>query len=170
MSEHNYAGLAFKDQLEQHPEVFDLTGLTEKINATTKAAHERHAANDLARDTKRGINTPRAIYNKLRKELFDLQEQARGAGTRLNNAAADEREFQSRVEALLIRKKKAVVDGALGEERCIERGLLAQENELLDSRERLLALQRDNQRAVRALKDWEAAHGAQLADLQKIVG
>jgi hypothetical protein len=167
---HNYAGLAFKDQLEKHPEVFDLTGLDAKINATTKAAHERHAANDLARETKLGVNTPKAIYNKLRKELFDLQEQARGAETRVNNEAATVRMFQSQIEDLLKRKKKAVVDGALGEERRIERGLLAQENELLDSRERLLKLQRDNHRAVQALKDWKTANGAQLAELQKEIG
>lgn len=167
---YNYAGLAFKDQLEKHPEVFDLTGLDAKINATNRAVQERHAASDLARDTKLGVNTPRAIFNRLRKEKFDLEEGTRGAETRVNNEAANVRMFQSQIEDLLKRKKKAVVDGALGEERRIERGLLTQENELLDSRERLLKLQRENHRAVQALKDWKTANGAQLAELQKEIG
>ena len=170
MSEHNYAGLAFKENLENHPEMYDLTGLDEKPKATQQQIAARDAANKLQRETKLGINEPRAIYNRLRKELFDLQEQARGAETRVNNEAVTVRMYQSQIEDLLKRKKKAIADGALGEERNIERRLLAEENDLLDSRERLLKLQRNNHCAVRALKDWQTANGAQLAELQKEIG
>jgi len=169
MSENNFFNLIMKDAAN-HPEVGDLSKLDEKLAADLAARQKLDAANTLRRETAQGINAPRAIYNQLRKESFDLTEQARGAETRVNNEEANVRMFQSQIEDLLRRKKKADGLGQLGEVRNIERGILAQENELLNARERLLKLQRDNHACVNALKNWKTANSARLAELQKLVG
>jgi len=169
MSENNFFNLIMKD-VANHPEVGDLSKLDEKLKAGREARQKLDAANDLRRETAQGINTPRAEYNRLRQEKFNLEQDCRCFETRTNNAAADLKLCQQNIEALLKRKKKAIADGALGEERQIERGLLAHENEQLDFQDALLKQQRYNHSAVQALKNWKQANGARLAELSKEIG
>ena len=170
MSEHNYFGLTVRAQMEKDPSVFSLDGLDEKLKETQKKIAAVDAANKLQRDTTTGVNSPKAIHNRLRKELYDLQEYTKATETKVNNEADNVREFQNRVEVLCEAKKAAIAAGQLGKERNIEHRIEMVEDELLDSREKLTRIQKDNHRAVRALKDWKKTNGAEFERIAKEIG
>jgi|SRR5579859_1195280 len=106
----------------------------------------------------------RVEYNRLRKELYDLQQHAKNCEVRVNNEAANVKHWERNIEDLLKRKKKAVADNMLGEERSCERQIEMAETELLDARERLAREQRINSAAVRELKAFP--HVARLEALK----
>lgn len=80
-SEGSYLGMAFRDNLEKHPEVFvipdDIAVTIEKKQAVRRAAED-------AAKPKEPIKVELA---RLRNQLFLLEQGARGSETRVNNTS-----------------------------------------------------------------------------------
>ncbi len=160
MTTHNFAALAFKANLEKTPDL--MTVDTAKIEAS---ANQRRVEMAKLNQT---IEPIRVEYNRLRKEKYDAQQNAKNAEIYFNNIAANVREWQKRVDDLLKRKKKATADNLLGEERSLESQIQRLENELLDERDKLTAAQRNNTLSARALREWPG--DVRLAELVKELG
>lgn len=126
--------------------------------------------NRKVREERTGENSPRAEYNRLRKQLYDLHQAAKNVEVKVNCAADEVKHWERNIEDLLSRKKIAVAENRLGDERFCERQIEKAENELLDARERLTREQRSNHSAVRELKAWKTANGARLEELSKSLG
>ncbi len=152
MSQHNYAGLAFKDLLENHPEVLDLTGLDAKINATTKASQALHAKNDAARTDPR--QELRKEYNRLLNERFNLKQHAQGAENRVNESAGQIRNDEQRLTFLLNEKAKTESPKGL---RNIERSIVDLEEALANEKQKYNRLRTENMNAAKGLKAFDDA-------------
>lgn len=170
MSEHNYLGMAFKAELEKNPKLMDLSNINTQLAETLKDVQRVDAANKKFREEKTGENTPRAELNRLRKALYDLEQNCRCFETRTNEAANTVKHWEHNIEGLLRRKKTAVAANMLGEERSCERQIELAESELLDAKDNLKRQQRLNHNAVTALKVWKQANESRIEELKKIVG
>ena len=152
MSEHNFAGLAFKDLLEKHPEMFDLTGVPEKIAKTIKDTQALDAKNAAARtDPKKEL---RKEYNRLLNEHFNLKQQAQGAENRVNESAGQIRNDEQRLTILLNEKAKTESPKGLY---YIERSIVKLEEELTNEKQKYSRLRTENLNAVKALKAFDGA-------------
>lgn len=116
----------------------------------------------------------RPEYNRLRQQLYDLQEQAKGAEVYCNNKADAVRGLETRINDLLKEKKQAVSENHLGQERKCEHQLTQLEKELVDAKEDFNKAKHWSGQAARALKAF-VGH-ARIAELKaeldtpKIVG
>lgn len=106
----------------------------------------------------------RVEYNRLRQQLYSLQQTAKSAETSCNNKADHVRGLEQRINDLLKRKQKAHTDGHLGDERICEHQIQLLENELLDAQEDFLKAKHWNSQAARALKAFDGH--ARLAELK----
>jgi hypothetical protein len=139
-----------------NPIPFDQKECDAKIAKVVREAAERVAQNNKARDDKAGVNTPAAIDNRRKIELFKLRENAKNAAIRLNEyGVPDCRLAQERIDAALAARKVAAELGALNEEQRQELLLQAAEAELVKAQERLERFRRENTAAVTALRDFE---------------
>ena len=158
MSEHNYFGLAAKELIKNRPQDFIVTADTVKeVEAGAKKMREARAK----------ANPPQAAparveYNALRKQLYDLTENAKNCEIRVNNEAANVSHCLTLISGFLQAKKAAIADNRLGDERSYEHRLVIAEGELQEARERLTKEQRYNQAAVRALRNFDPARLAEL--------
>jgi hypothetical protein len=149
------------------PVPFDQAECDGKIARVVKEAAERNTKTCAERDEKSGVNSPRSIYNRLRKEKYALEQAAKSAEVFTNNIADNCREWMKRIEALLKRRKQAASDNLLGEERSIEKQIQQLENDLLNEQDKYSKAGRANTFAARALREWVTANDAQLVELQK---
>ena len=160
MSEHNYAGMAFKANLEKNPDL--MTVDVAKIDQSQKTRRDWEAKNNPPKP-----EPVKVEYNKLRKQLFDLQQCAKGSEVRVNDAVATVRHFEVIITNLLTQKKAATTDGRLGDERGCEHLLVAAESDLQNARENLAKWQKENSATARELRTWQADNGARLTALEK---
>lgn len=170
MSQENYMGLAFSENLKKNPDFFNLDGLDKQLAEVRKTVQAVDAKNTKRRQDATGENLPRAEFNRLRKQLYDLQQNCKCYEIRVNEAAGQVKLLENNIEGLLRRKKAASAEGQLGEERVCEHQIELLETESLDARDNLTRQQRHNHGAVRELKVWKQANDERLAELQKIVG
>src|SRR5438128_3471424 len=109
--EMNYAGLAFKENLRRNPDLFENVTNPEKLNAQLAESAKERAVLD-AKNAEVRKDSPRAEYNRLRKELFDAQEWAKNAEVYCNEKANMVKQLEGRINDLL-KQKKAAVDNPL---------------------------------------------------------
>src|SRR5579862_3942426 len=96
----------------------------------------------------------RAEYNKLRQRLYDLQQQAKGAETNLENRAGTVANLEQRINNTLKEKKAAIAEGALGQERACEHRIQLLEIELKDAKQLHAEAKHWNAQATRGLKSF----------------
>src|SRR5260370_41964880 len=108
MSEHNYAGLIFRNEREQHPEWFTMT--EEAVNAAAKRATDAAQALHKLNDAAKPREPVRVEYNRLRKLLFDLQQHAKYMEINCNEWAGNVKLLEQRITDFLKQKKVLVVN------------------------------------------------------------
>jgi hypothetical protein len=151
MSEHNYAGLQFKHNLEKHPEVFIIDDNTIKqVEETTKQIRAKQDAEAPAPD-KLDL---RKEYNRLRQQLFDIQQNAKCYEIRTNEAAGQVHLIEQRITEALKNKKAAIEAHNLRGERMYEWQVTSLETELADAQVELSKNRRWSIEAGRALKNF----------------
>lgn len=150
MSEHNYMGLAFSENLKKNPDFFNLDNVQKQIAETIKAQQAVDAKNAVAR-----ADSPRTQYNKLAVQLSDLKQNCKCFEIRVNEAAGQVHLLESRITEELTEKKKCVSDGNLRGERFYEHRVELLEDELADAKMRLQGARSNNTAAIRALKAFD---------------
>jgi hypothetical protein len=158
-------GLLFKTNLQQHPEVFtipdDIAVIIEKQQAVRRAAEEK-------------VNPPkpepaRVELNRLRSQLFALQQTAKATEQKVNNEAGNVSGLEQRINEAIKTKNGYETAGNLLATRNTEHGIQLLEDELSDARDRLTKDQRWNAGAVRELRTWQTENGPRLKELEKEV-
>jgi chromosome segregation ATPase len=162
MSEHNYAGLAFRATLEKNPDVF--TPITDGfINLL-----EQQQAARRAKDNKAKPPEPvQAEYKRLRSQLFTLQQNVQSTEQKVTNEAGTAQLLEERIDAALKSKKGCEDAGNLRGARSYEHQIQGFETELADVRERHTTNQRYSTTAARELRTWQTENGGRLKQLQK---
>jgi predicted nucleic acid-binding Zn-ribbon protein len=160
MSEHNYAVIFFKDNLEKRPQDFTINEqqLSKQIASTIKASQELHAKNDAMKD---GRHELRKEYNRLLNDHFDLKQWVRSCENRVNESAGQIRNHETRLTLLLEQKK--TMESPLGL-RTLEVQLVRLEEELAHEKEHYERLKKENREAVNRLKGFNLQR---IADLKK---
>lgn len=116
-----------------------------------------HKATVAQRET---LNPPpsepaRAEYNRLRQQLYTLQQQAKNAEVFSDNKADAVRGLEQRINDVLKKKKQAVTDGHLGQERLCEHQLKQLERELPEAKDEATKAKHWSAQAARALKAFD---------------
>ena len=106
------------------------------------------------------INPPepeaaRPEYNRLREQLYNLQQQAKNNEVYCNNKADAVKGLETRINDLLKSKKQAVAEGHLGQERSYEHQLQQLETELVDAKEEFTKAKHWSGQAARVLKAFD---------------
>ena len=165
MSEHNYMNLFFKENLKNRPQDFIINEdeLNKTIAKTVAASQALHAKNDASKPKP----DLRKEYNQLRKQLFDLQQYAKGAETYANNKAGEVKHRESLINDLLKQKKEAIASGNLGQERFLEHQIVLIETELIDAKIEFNRAKHQSSNAARGLKAFDGHE--RIAELAKIL-
>lgn len=108
----------------------------------------------------------RVEYNRLRKQLFDLQQHAKNMEIYCNEQAGKVKLFEQRITDLL-KQKKAVADNPLHERFC-EHQIQTLETELLDAKTEFNRAKNQNSNAARGLRAFDGH--ARIAELKKELG
>jgi hypothetical protein len=112
-------------------------------------------------------DSPEAELRRLRKEQFELTQNAHGWESRVNNAAGTVKLLEERLATTLKTKKEHEESGNLVGARTCENAAHRLEDELLDARELFVRVTRDNKIVVRALRVWKSENSARLQELMK---
>lgn len=104
-------------------------------------------------------------YNRLRQQLYDLQQQAKNAEVFCNNKADGVKGLEQRINDLLRKKKQAIAEGHLGDERNCEHQLQQLETELIDAKQEFTQAKHWSVQAARALKAFDGQE--RIAALKK---
>jgi hypothetical protein len=142
--------------------------MTIDIAGNERKQAERRAVMEKANPSK--PEPARVELNKLRSQLFNLQQQVKNLEIKVNNEAGNVQHLEGRLAEVLKTKKQQEASGNLLAARNYEHSAHLLENELSDTRERLVKEQRCNASAARELRTWQTEHGARLKELQKEVG
>lgn len=162
----SYLNLFIRDNLEKHPEVFTITDAT--------VAHvEAHGKK--VRAERDAANPPKPVpaqveLNRLRSELFNLEQNAKGMESRVNNTAGKVKLLEKRITETLKLKKQHEESGNLLGARSYEHQAQQLENELADTSELLAKERRQNGITARALREWQTNNTSRLVELRKEVG
>jgi hypothetical protein len=163
MSEHNYAGLMFRANLEKNPDLMAFDGTAfEKQQAARRVAEQK--ANPIKPEP------AQQELNKLRGQLFALQQNAKAYEQRVNNLAGNVRLLESQLTTALKSKKEYENADNLLAARNHEHQIQRLENELVDEQEKLVTHRRYNQGAIRELRTWQTENTHRLLELKKQVG
>jgi len=149
-------------QKAQPAEPFDSEKHAAAMAKVLKQAIELREKNAALRAS-RDVEAPRRELDDLKKEKFRLEIGVTSTRQKVANCEADIREFQNRITGLLKKKKRAVADGRLGDERACERQIVSYEEELAGAQLRLISLERDRVGAEQDLKNF---NHARLTELQ----
>lgn len=164
---HNYAALAFRANLEKDPNAFTITD--EDVKKIEQRQAARRAVEEKAKPTEKPTEPLRVELNRLRNQLFTLQQNAHATEVRVNNEAGTVRLLEQRITEAIKSKKQCEEAGNLIGARSDEHGIQTLEEELADTRERLLKNQRYNAGAARELRTWQSENGPRLLELKKEV-
>lgn len=137
------------------------------FTAIEKQQVERRAADAKANPTK--PEPARQEFNKLNNHLFNLKQNAKAYEQRVNNEAGTVRLLEDRLNTAIKEKKQLEDAGNLMGARTIENQIQGLENELADTRQRLVKEQRWNAGAARELRTWQQENGARLKELQQTI-
>lgn len=156
----NYAGLAVKNTLEKHPEVFSLEGLDERIAATIARAQAEASINAAARAEKdvEGLELQRE-YNALRTKLFELQQECRGCENHVNEAAGKIVNLEKRIN--ILKGLLALAVSPQGEKSYKHQIRLAEE-ELAEAKDAHHLACRYNRKAVKQLREFDQSKITEL--------
>jgi predicted RNase H-like nuclease (RuvC/YqgF family) len=146
--------------------VTDPTVLTVDFNKVEEAAKKARATRDAAAPPPDKKDLQKE-YNRLRQQLFDLKQNAKGFEQRTNDAAGNVELFEQRIDDLLKLKKAATAADNLRGVRFYEHGIQQLENELADAKEDYEKNHRWSAQAARALKAFDG-HG-RIAELKAIL-
>src|SRR5579872_5929358 len=149
MSEHNYAGLLFKHNLETQPEVFTIN--SEELDAKLKQGREARQKLDAVNHVPEG---PAKELARLRRELFCLTERAKSTETYCCNKAGEVKLLERRLTEAIKQKKVAVADGNERAERNCEHAIKQLEVELVDVEKECQRARRVSAGAAADLKQW----------------
>ena len=133
------------------------------IEKVEEAGKKMRAARDAANPPK--PEPARAEYNRLRQQLFDAQRWAKDAEIYCNDQAGNVRLLEQRINDLLKKKKQAIAEGKLGDERICEHQLQLMETELIDAKQEFHRATRQSAQAARALKAFDDHE--RIAELKK---
>lgn len=162
--------LFVKENLKNRPEDFTITddNIRELEAKAKKMREERDRLNP--KFAGQGPDpTPRAEYNRLRQQLYNLQQAARSAETLCNNKADAVRGLEQRINDLFKLKKQAIADDHLGDERKWEHQIQILEIELTKAQEEFFKAKRYNTQAARDLRVFEFDNKQRIAELKAIV-
>jgi hypothetical protein len=158
MSEHNYAGMLFKHNIENHPDVFIINPekLEKAIAQTIKTTQAIHAKND---EAKGHLPEQRKEYNRLLNDHFNLKQWVRSCEIRVNESAGQIHNLEQRLTSLLIEKK--AIESPKGQ-RTIENAIVRLEGEIAEEKSNYNSLRTENNRAVKQLKSFDVARLEEL--------
>ena len=111
----------------------------------------------------------RVEYNRLRQQLYSLQQAAKGAEVFCNNKADAVRGLEERINVLLNKKKQATEAGHLGDERMYEHQLQLLETELIDAKEEFTKAKRWSVQAARVEKEFKFNQQARIEELKALL-
>jgi hypothetical protein len=111
----------------------------------------------------------RVEYNRLRKQLYELQQASKSAEVYCNNKADAVKGIEHRINDLLKAKKQAIADGHLGDERKYENQLQLRETELIDAQEEFAKAKRWSVQAARVKKEFEFNENGRIAELKALL-
>ena len=161
--EFNYAGMAFKANLDKNPDLMAFDGATfEKLQAARRVAEAK--ANPI-----KPVPAQQEL-NRLRGQLFALQQNTKAYESRVNNFAGTVKQLEFRITEALKAKKQYEDAGNLMGARSYEHAIQRMETELTDARELFIKEQGYNQLAIRTLRTWQTENTARLLELRKEVG
>jgi hypothetical protein len=139
----------------------------EVVAQVERTATARRTARDAANPIK--PEPARQELNRLRGQLFSLEQNAHATEVRVNHEIGNVRLYEENLGVVLKTKKQHEDAGNLLGARTYERQAQALENELNDARERLVKNRRYNTGAARELRTWQQEQGPRLLELKKEV-
>jgi hypothetical protein len=153
MTTHNLFELYLKDSVAKHPEVFNLSGLDEKIAATVANSQAITAINTEARAQKdaEGLELERE-YNALRLQFHNLREDARCCEIRVKEHAAKICNIEKELQTL--RVILAAADNPRLE-KAIKHRISLHEGELADTKDLHHRAVAYNRSAVKMLRTFD---------------
>lgn len=172
MSEQNFAGMAFRENLKRNPDFYAHIGpdgglseqLLKQLADSAKARQALDAKNAEARTNKPDL---RKEYDALRQRLFNLKQDARCYEIRTNEAANKIRNIEQNIDNLLRLKAAANEAGNLRGVRMYEQSVERVERELTDAQEEFDKNKRWSGQAVRALKAFDGV--ARIEELKLLL-
>jgi hypothetical protein len=160
MSQNNFLNLVTKNA---DPKI-----LIPDIPWVEKQAAKRRAAMDKANPPK---PVPEKVeLNRLRSELFNLQQNATGCGIRVEQQAGEVDLLETQINEALKTKKQHEDAGNLLGARNYEHQVLRLEKELVRANRLLTERREHNTFAVRELLNWKKEFASRLGELTKEVG
>jgi len=160
MSEHNYAGMAFKANLDKNPDLMTFDSVAFEKQQTARRVAEQKTNPIKPEPAQQELN-------RLRGQLFNLTQSAEGIEQRVNDEAGTVQTFELRITAALKTKRQHEESGNLMGARTYEHQIQGLESELADARERFLKNQHYSVGAARALRTWQTDNGPRLKELQQ---
>jgi hypothetical protein len=142
--------------------------LTVDMGAISKETAKRRAAMDKANPP--APKPARVELNRLRSELFNLQQTATDCGIRVEQQAGNVKLLETQITEALKTKKEHEVAGNLLGARNYEHQVLRLENDLRTVNNLLRVRREQNSAAVRELLNWKKEFSPLLAELTKEVG
>src|ERR1700723_1193571 len=149
----NYFSLFVRENLKNRPQDFTVT------DAQLATIERQQAARRAVRDKDKPKEAVQVEYNRLRGQLFTLQQNAKAFEILFNNLAGTVKVLESRITTLLKSKKEHDDANNLLGARSYEHQIQGLETELMDARERLLKEQRWNSSAAREMRTWQTDNG-----------
>jgi hypothetical protein len=160
--ERNYMEMYFAENLKNRPEDFMFTdkGLAEFEENMKRMRAKRAAANPIKPEP------AQQELNRLRGQLFNLQQYAEGIEQKVNDQAGTVQLFELRITEALKTKKQYEESGNLMGARTVEYHIQKLESELADAREVFVKDQHYSVGAARSLRTWQTENGPRLKELQ----
>lgn len=159
----SWMAIAFKANLKDHPETFTLTD--EQVGAIASSGPVM-AVREANQKNQEGKPQPlkRDEYNRLRRELYYHQQNAKNCEIRVNVCASDIREIEKMVTLLITKRKTAKAANLIHEERGFENQLARKEEELRERKDDYVRLRAENKAAVTGLQEFNHARLQELAE------
>jgi hypothetical protein len=161
MSEHNYAGLLFKTNLEQHPEVFIINDAT--IAEVEQKAKEMRAERDVVNPPKPA--NPYEEFRQLRGTLRQLEQNVNNTAIYATSIAGNVALIEKNIQNAAFNQQHAFKSGnERAEINCKNAVTRLKDDELAEAQKELKRAKTQMERAAKALAAFDQ-HG-RIAELQ----
>lgn len=144
--------------------------MTVDFSQINKVAKEQREKRDATNPAFAGVHpdkTPSQELQRLRRELFGLDQGAKNTEVFTNNVAGNVKLLESNLAHALKQKTIAVTSGNDRSARNFEHTITRLESELLDAEKEFHRARKVSAEAARLLQEWP--HRARLTELEKIV-
>jgi uncharacterized membrane-anchored protein YjiN (DUF445 family) len=169
MSEHSSFPLFVTHNLKTRPQDFIIPDdIGQRCSEVAKKARAADVAANPPTPEQAKVQL-KSELNMLRKQLFELQQTAKSTEQKVNNEAGNVHLLEGRITTTIKEQKEYETSGNLIASRSYEHQIQQLENELADTRERLVKNQSYNAGAARQLRTWQTEKGPRLKELQKEV-